>query len=193
MITGVTGGASRTSAGKRDLCSVICSPLIYGGEAIGALMIVAGRLRTSVRARRCLSPATLGAGIGRHCPSRLFAGKVELNRQVEFARSQLETVLVSTESPVIAVDRRFKLIFANPAARVLFAQTTDAEATPVHRLFPPHAFPSDYRQALREIKRNRAFSYEVVVRDRIYLCHAAPLGKAPDHRLGGGVERHYSA
>src|SRR5690606_323537 len=103
---------------------------------------------------------------------------------VEFSRSQLETVLVSTESPVIAVDRKFKLIFANPAARVLFSQVTDSESTPIYRLLPSNAFPPNYRELLREVRRNRAYSYEVVVGDKIYLCHAAPLGKA---RITGWV------
>lgn len=170
---------------KETFGSVICTPLIYGGEAIGALMIVAGRHGRLFEREDVYLLQLLGAQASvAIAHSRLFAEQVELTRQVEFSRSQLETVLVSTESPVIAVDRKFKLIFANPAARVLFSGINDIESTPVYRLLPSHAFPLDYRQLLREIKRNRAYSYEIMVGDRVYLCHAAPLGKA---RITGWV------
>ncbi|HLU11219.1 MAG TPA: ATP-binding protein [Oceanobacillus sp.] len=170
---------------KETFGSVICTPLIYGGEAIGALMIVAGRHGKLFEREDVYLLQLLGAQASvAIAHSRLFAEQVELTRQVEFSRSQLETVLVSTESPVIAVDRKFKLIFANPAARVLFSQVTDSESTPIYRLLPSNAFPPNYRELLREVRRNRAYSYEVVVGDKIYLCHAAPLGKA---RITGWV------
>jgi signal transduction histidine kinase len=170
---------------KETFGSVICAPLVYGGEAIGALMIIAGRHGKLFEREDAYLLQLLGAQASvAIAHSRLFAEQVELTRQVEFSRSQLETVLVSTESPVIAVDRQFKLIFANPAARVLFSQVKDSESTPIYRLLPSNAFPSNFRELLREVKRNRAYSYEVVVGDRIYLCHAAPLGTA---RITGWV------
>ena len=102
--------------------SVICTPLIHGGEAIGALMVVAaqrhGRLFWSEDVYMLELLGAQAAVAIVH--NRLFKEQAELTQQVEIARSQLEAVLDSTENPVLAVDRRFKLIFANPAAKALF-------------------------------------------------------------------------
>jgi signal transduction histidine kinase len=170
---------------KETFGSVICTPLIYAGDAIGALLIVAGRHGRLFEREDVYLLQLLGAQASvAIAHSRLFAEQGELNRQVEFARSQLETVLVSTESPVIAVDRKFRLIFANPAARALFSETDFADSTPVYHLLPSHALPTEYRRVVREIKRSRAYSYEVMFGDKVYLCHAAPLG---DQRITGWV------
>jgi signal transduction histidine kinase len=163
---------------KETFGSVICTPLIYGGDAIGALMVVAGRHGRLFEREDVYLLQLLGAQASvAIAHSRLFAEQAELNSQIEFSRSQLETVLVSTESPVIAVDRKFKLIFANPAARSLFLEGDDIDAIPVYRLLPAQAFPHNYRQVMRDIKRDRAYTYEVALSEKVYLCHVAPLGK----------------
>jgi len=164
--------------------SVICTPLIYGGDAIGVLIVIAGRhgklfQRDDVRLLELLGSQAAVA----IAHSRLFAEQDDLTRAVEAARSQLETVLASSENAVIAVDRQFRLIFANPAARALFSiQPGEREA--ILNLLPASAFPRDPREGLRHMRRGEAYTYEVALHDREYLCHIARLG---DSRAAGWV------
>ncbi len=158
--------------------AVMCAPLVAGGDPIGALMVVAsrhGRLfdREDVYLLQLLA-AQAAVAITQ---SRLFAGQTELNAQIEQSRNQLETVLVSTDSPVIAIDREFKLIFANPAAAALVgAQSIDPNA-PIADLLPASAFPNNLRQAFREIRTRKSLTYEAELGDKIFLCHVAGLGR----------------
>jgi len=158
--------------------SLICVPLIYGGSVIGVLMVVAGKhgrlfLREHVHLLELLG-AQAAVAIAH---SQLFAEQRNLTQQVEAARSQLETVLISTENPVIAVDRRFRLIFANPASHELFSMDRDAEGKRVTEILPSVALPPDYRAALRDLRRTRAHVYEITLGRKIYLCHLAGLGR----------------
>ena len=158
--------------------SVICTPLIYANEAIGALMVIAGRHGRLFQREDVYLLELLGAQAAvAIAHSRLFAEQGELTRQVDYARGQLETVLISTESPVIAVDRRFRVIFANPAARALFTARDGIETRPIHALLPAEAFPHDIREALRALRQTRAYTYEAALDDRVYLCHLARLGR----------------
>lgn len=157
---------------RQTFGSVVCSPLIHGDEPIGALMIVAGRQGRLFGRDDVYLLELLGAQAAVAIThSRLFVEQQELTSQVEYARSQLETVLTSTESPVIALDRAFRLIFANPAARSLINLRDDL---PLLAQLPRSALPG--RQQLREIKRNRSCTYEIAVGSTFYLCHLAPLG-----------------
>jgi two-component system, OmpR family, phosphate regulon sensor histidine kinase PhoR len=158
--------------------SVICVPLIYGGTAIGVLMVITarqGRLfsREDVHLLELLgSQAAVAIAHG-----RLFTEQRDLTTQVEAAHGQLETLLVSTENPVVAVDRHFKLIFANTAARKLFELNNIPIDGPITSVLPPFAFPENFRAAMRDLRHKRAHIYEVSLDDKVYLCHLAPLGK----------------
>ncbi len=71
--------------------SVICVPLVYGGEAIGALMVIAGKQgrlfnRDDVHLLELLS-AQAAVAIAH---SQLFAHQQQLTSEVEAAHSQLE-------------------------------------------------------------------------------------------------------
>jgi signal transduction histidine kinase len=165
--------------------AVLCSPLLYGGDAIGAMMIIAarhGRLfdREDAYLLQLLAAQTAVA----ITQSKLFNEQSALTRQVEQSRSQLETVLVSTDSPVIAVDRAFQLIFANPAAYALFHDRPLDRAASLAELLPASAFPPNMRDALRGIRKKRGYTYEATIGETIYLCHVAGLGKP---RLQGFV------
>lgn len=165
--------------------SVVCVPLVYGGEAIGALMVIAGRHgrlfnREDVRLLELLgSQAAVAIAHG-----RLFEEQAELTRQVEAARSQLETVLVSTENPVLAVDRHFQIIFANPAARALFTMPTDFEKRNIQDILPLSTLPSDFFAVMSNLRKKRAYTYEVAFEGKVYLCHLACLGRP---RISGWV------
>jgi signal transduction histidine kinase len=166
--------------------SVIALPLSYDGHSFGALMVISGRDGRVFSADDVylLQLLALQASVA-IANNRMLSEQQALTRQVELARSQLETVLVSTESPVVALDRDFRLLFANPAAAALF-EPAEGARTRIFDYFsggtailPPHGLA-----ALREIRRTRAYTYELYLKKRVYLCHVAPLGA---HRITGWV------
>ena len=158
--------------------SLICVPLIYGGDVIGVLMVVAGQQGRTFEREHVHLLELLGAQAAvAIAHSRLFAEQHELTRQVEAARSQLETLLLSTENPVVAVDRQFRLIFANPAATMLFSLGDDVKGMEITELVPRIALPTGYRNPLRDLRRNRVHVYEVSLEGKVYLCHLAALGR----------------
>ncbi|MGQ9887094.1 MAG: ATP-binding protein [Aggregatilineales bacterium] len=157
--------------------SVICVPLVYGSAVIGVLMVISGQQgrlfnRDDVHLLELLG----GQAAVAIAHSQLFAEQEALTTEVETARSQLETVLASTENPVIAVDRRLRLLMANPSARQLFKIPDNASGKALSDLIPAHALPNDFREALRNLRRNRTHVYEIQVDSRVYLCHLARLG-----------------
>lgn len=159
--------------------SLIATPLIFSDEIIGVLMVIAGRHgRIFNREDQYLLQLLAGQASLAIGHSRLLMAQDALTQQVELGRAQLETVLTSTESPVIALDRRLRLIFANPAARSVFAGLADAQAGDdlVSRL-PAKAFPPHPVAAFRRIRDEKAYSYEFPVDERSFLCHAAALGR----------------
>lgn len=158
--------------------SVICVPLIYSSRTIGALMVIAGRQGRLFQAEDVQLLELLGAQAAvALAHSRLFAEQHGLTEQVEAARSQLETVLTSTENPVIAVDRRFRLIFANPAARKLLPANYEKRGQNMLKGLPPEVLPANYRDVLRDLRVNRAHIYEIALNNKFYLCHLAQLGR----------------
>jgi signal transduction histidine kinase len=162
--------------------SVICVPLVYANSIIGVLMVIAGRQgrlfdREDVNQLE-LFGAQAAVAIAH---GRSFAEQEQLTRQVEAARIQLETVLTSTENPVVAVDRKFGLIFANPAAHNLFPITKSYTVT---EIVPRDILPDNIRIVIKQVRQNGSYVYEVPIRDRIYLCHLAMLGK---DRINGWV------
>jgi signal transduction histidine kinase len=168
-------GVDELPLARERFGAVMCAPLIYAHEAIGTLMVIAGRQgrlfeREQVYTLEVLS-AQAAVAISQ---SKLFEEQRALTAQIESARDQLETVLSSTESPVVAVDRQFRLIFANPAARALFDLRDDSKT--VFDLLPPSALPQHRFAALRAMRRSRAFSYEIQVHDRVFSCHLAQYG-----------------
>ena len=165
--------------------SLICVPLIYGGGVTGVLMVVSGRQgrmfeREQVNLLELLS-AQAAVAIAH---SRLFAEQQELTQQVEAARSQLETLLISTENPVVAIDRQFRLVFANPAASVLFSLERNVKGRLIAELVPSAALPLHYRNALRDLRHNRVHVYEISLNGKVYFCHLASLGRSG---VGGWV------
>lgn len=157
--------------------SVICVPLIYSSDVIGVLMVVAGPQGSLFSHEDVylldLLAAQAAAAIAH---SQLFADQHKLTQAVEAARSQLETVLVSTENPVIAINRQSRLIFANPAARQLLKLDADADGIHINEIVPVGSLPGRYRDVLESIRRQRTHIYEVKVEGKTYMCHIASLG-----------------
>lgn len=170
---------------RQTFGSVICVPLVYGSHIIGVLMVVAGRQRQLFSQDDVYLLELLGAQAAvAIAHSRLFSEQMALTDKLEQAHSQLETVLTSTENPVIAVDRSFNLIFANPAARKLFKLPLNAEGHPIHALLPEIALPGDAQEALRIVRHKEGYIYEISLDNKFYLVHLAILGRP---RIAGWV------
>jgi len=162
---------------RKTFGSVISVPLIYNEEPIGVLVVIGGKQGRLLRKEDVQSLELLGAQAAVAITnSRLFAYQDNLTRQVEAARSQLETVLISTENPVVAVDRELRVIFANPAAQKLALNHNIPKASLIRDIFKPTVFPN-YHNALRDLRYKGVHIYEVQFETRDYLCHIASLGK----------------
>lgn len=171
-------GASDLPLANETFGSVISVPLNYGNEAIGVLMVIAGRQSNMFRREDVRPLELLGAQAAVAIThSHLFAEQNELTGQVEAARSQLETVLTSTENPVIAVDRQLHPIFANPAAQKLFAISNGEKSLPITKTLPLSVLPSNYREVLGQLRHRTSYVYEVSLREQVFLCHVAQLGR----------------
>jgi signal transduction histidine kinase len=163
---------------RQTFGSVIGVPLRYGNQVIGVVMVIAGKQGRLFSLDDVHQLERLGAQAAvAIAHSRLF-------KEVEEARNQLETLLSSTENPVIAVDRRFTLIFANPAAHRVLKISPDRLHQRIDHILPAAAFPKNYREILRAIKSTGGYAYEISLDNTVYLCHLAAIG---DGRINGWV------
>lgn len=171
---------------KETFGSVICVPLIYDNDVIGALMVI-GSKQGHLFDKEDMSLLELLASQAAVAISygRLFNEQKDLTEQLGIAHEQLRTVLTSTDNPVLAVDRNLNLIFTNPAARELFHLDTFHSRANLIQAIPDYALPSNYREALRNIKTRGAYRYEINRNGKTYLCHVASLGER--NRVDGFV------
>lgn len=172
-------GATDLPLAREAFGAVICVPLSFADEVVGVLLVIAGRQgrlfdREDMRLLELLAPQAAVAITN----SRLFEAERSLSHDLVAAKNQLETILTSTENPVVAVDRKFRVLVANPAARHLFDPAYDAapEGEYLVNLIPTDLLPPDPRRALRDLWRYRALTYDVTAQGRTYLCHVAELG-----------------
>ncbi|MCC6613346.1 MAG: GAF domain-containing protein [Anaerolineae bacterium] len=176
------GGAPDLPVARETFGSVIAAPLTYGQAAIGALMVIAardGRLfdKDDVHLLELLGAQAAVAIANSH----LFEEQRELAEALEFSRSQLETVLKSTQNPVIAVNRKLDVIFANPAAHALMARELEADNRQpklVYRLFlgqPQPPAEGNTQSILDTLHRRKDFKFELDVEDTVYLCYVTAL------------------
>lgn len=160
--------------------SVVCTPLMFANEVVGVLLVVhsrQGRLfnHEDVRLLELLGPQAAVAITN----SRLFEAERELSSDLASAKNQLETVLSSTRNPVVAIDRNFRIIFANRAAENL-VNDRSLPITIGHCIFdliPPHYFPPRPKRALRDLRSRGVHVYEISLSDQTFLCHIAGLGQ----------------
>jgi two-component system, OmpR family, phosphate regulon sensor histidine kinase PhoR len=158
--------------------SIICVPLIYNESTIGVLIVIAGQQGRLFQRQDVQLLELLGSQAAvAIAHSRLFGEQQDLTRQVESARNQLETVLTSTENAVIVVNRKLHLVFANPSAEKLFSGTSVSIDDTLPRLLPKSIFPNDVRAALRELHFKQAYTYEITISGKTYLCHVTSLGQ----------------
>lgn len=167
--------------------SVICVPLSYDNDVIGALMVIAGKQGTLLEQsdvdllELLAAQAAVTISYG-----NLFNSQKVLTEQLENANEQLGTVLRGTDNPVLAIDRNMNLIFTNPAAEEVFELDTIHSRENVRRALPREALPINYRIALKTIRERGSFRYEVEIDNKTYLCHVASLGDERE-RIDGFV------
>jgi signal transduction histidine kinase len=171
-----TGQADMPFA-KETFGAVIAAPLIFADEVMGVLVVIEGPQgrrfdREDVRLVDLLGPQAAVAITN----SRLFERQRGLTDELEAAKNQLETVLTSTENPVIALNRRCEIIFANPAAAELF-DSQSLTGRRIREIAPTSILPTNPGLALRELNQRRVYIYEVTIRERTYLCHVGLLGR----------------
>jgi signal transduction histidine kinase len=171
-------GEDELPLAKETFGSVICVPLIYDRDVIGALMVIGGK-QSHLLDKEDVSLLELLAAQAAVAISygRLFNEQKTLTEQLAVAHEQLRTVLTSTDNPVLAVDRNLNLIFTNPAARDLFHLDTFHSRANLTKAIPDYALPKNYREALRNIKIRGAYRYEINRNGKTYLCHVAGLGE----------------
>ncbi len=162
---------------KTSFGAVLAAPLVFADEVVGVLVVIEGPQgkrfdREDMRLVDLLGPQAAVAITN----SRLFERQRALTDELEAAKNQLETVLTSTENPVIALNRRLEVIFANPAAVALF-EDQPLSGRSIHDIVPAAAMPSNLYQAVRDLYHKRTYIYELTVRDRTYLCHLGLLGR----------------
>jgi two-component system phosphate regulon sensor histidine kinase PhoR len=165
--------------------AVACVPLMFASEVVGVLLVVQGRQgrlfsREDVHLLELLGPQAAVAITN----SRLFEAERQLSSDLTAAKDQLEVVLTSTENPVVAVDRQFRIIFVNPAALKLLGAVDQPVGGRIVDLVPSRFLPSSLRRALRDLRERGVHIYEIATDERTYLCHVAELGRP---RLEGWV------
>jgi two-component system, OmpR family, phosphate regulon sensor histidine kinase PhoR len=161
---------------KESFGSVIASPLIFADEVMGVLFIIEGIQgkrfdKEDMQLLDLLCPQAAVAIKN----SRLFEQERTLTTELIAAKETLETVLTSTENPVIALDRNYRIIFANPAsARLLSTEALAGKS--LMDVAPNSIFPRNPRKVLRVLRQDRVYTYELTVGDKTYQCNLGLLG-----------------
>lgn len=157
--------------------SVICVPLLYSHLGLGALMVISGKQGRVFAQREVRLLEMLGTQAAvAIAHSQLFNEQQVLNEQVRSAKSQLETVLVSTDNPVIAINLGKDIVFANRAAWELIP-SQGIEDNAALRMHIIDRLDFDGPNASKQ------FGQELDVFDRTYLCQVAEM----DDVIGGGM------
>lgn len=156
--------------------AVVTVPLMFADEVVGVLLVIQGRQgrlfdNDDVHLLELLGPQAAVAIIN----SRLFEAERELSTDLVVAKNQLETVLTSTENPVVAVDRQFSVIFANPAAVSLLNGTRDVVGECIFDVAPRDFVPDDPRRVLRDLRKRGVHIFEISDQQRTFLGHITEL------------------
>lgn len=172
-------GAPDLPMARETFGSVIGVPLIDDEAVIGALLVIAGTQgRLFDRAEVPLLEMLGAQAAVAIANGRAFSEQREVT-------DQLRAVLLSTESPVIALDRQMRLIFANLAAEAAFdLDVTSGRGRAIGDLLPASLLPPSLREVLSTLRESRVYIYEIAWRDKIYQCHLATLG---ERRVEGWV------
>ncbi len=170
-------GKSDLPLARETFGAVASVPLIFAGEVVGVLLVIQGRQgrlfgREDMHLLELLGPQAAVAITN----SRLFEAERGLSNDLAIAKNQLEIVLTSTENPVVAIDRSQRIIFANPAAvQLLDIKDTSPIGQRIREVVPPTYLPSNLRRALRILRQQHVYVYEIAANQSTFLCHVAEL------------------
>lgn len=170
-------GRPDTPFAEQGFGSVIGVPLIFGDDVVGVLLVIDGPESRifeleDVRLLELLAPQAAVAITN----SRLFEQERALTDELEVAKTRLEAFLLSTDNPVVALNKRLEVIFANEAAvKLVSVSPTALNNRVLTDLIPQHLLPNHPRKLLRDLKRHNSHVYEVAVEGRFYLCHLARI------------------
>ncbi len=164
--------------------AVVGMPLIFNEDVVGVLLLVEGRdgrlfdEEDMQRLELLASQASVAI-----TNSHLFEQELALTNQLVTAKLQLETVLISTTNPVVAVDRKLQIIFANPAAVALINIEDVHEGIqnrPLLDLISSRLLPPDLRAMVRDLRQTGSHVYEVEIHQTDFLCHVTRTEKPGD-------------
>jgi signal transduction histidine kinase len=158
--------------------SVIGTPLIYDEKIIGVLLVIAST-RNRIFTQEDVHLLELLASQAAVAISydQLFNHRVTLANQLEVTNDQLQTVLASTESPVLALNRQFNVIFANRAAEKVLYQFITSTLDPIIDSLPKSLLPKSYLKASRDMRKTGVHIYEININAKTYQCHIAKWGE----------------
>ena len=160
---------------KETVGSIVCVPLV-DNDIIGALMLVAGRQQRLFVKEDVELLEQLGSQVAVAVShGRLFDEQTHLANELKSAHEQLNTLLNSTTSPVIATNRQLQIIFSNPAAGLLLSDE-NANGKNIEHLVDQNILPKNAKKVLMDIRDKKVHIYEVNLDDKIYYCHLAQLG-----------------
>jgi signal transduction histidine kinase len=161
--------------------SVIATPLSYRQDTIGVLLVIAARDGRSFDRDDAYQLDLLGAQAAVAISnSHLFEEQKALAEQVELSRSQMETVLSSTPSPVLAFNRQMDIIFTNLAARDLLQEALRKLPTTLLGTALLQNPQHSVRKVLRSLRQGGHYSFELSLAGRDYLCTVTALRTATE-------------
>lgn len=172
-------GIPDTPFAEQGFGSVIAVPLIFAGDVVGVLLVINGhesRLfdQEEVRLLELLAPQAAVSITN----SRLFEQERALSDELEVAKTRLEAFLLSTDNPVIALNKNLQVIFANKAAAELVANDApDLRQQSLLDLVPRTYLPPFPRQLVRDLKKHKSHVYELKIEEKTYLCHLARISQ----------------
>jgi signal transduction histidine kinase len=173
------------SAFRPAFGSVIGTPLIYDNAVIGVLIVI-----SSVQSRVfTLQDVTLLDLLASQAAvalahDQLFSNRELLANQIQLANDQLQTVLASTKSPVLALDRNLVVVFSNAAAyEVLHSLGLNQSVLILSDVLRP-LLPPQPLVAIRRIRRYGVYVYELNVAEKTYQCRLSAWGS---RRIEGWV------
>jgi two-component system phosphate regulon sensor histidine kinase PhoR len=166
-------GVPDTAFALQRFGAVMGVPLIFDIQVVGVLLVISsaeGRLfdEEDIQVLNLLAPQAAVAIVN----ALLFQRQRDLTTQLEAAKNQLEAVLLSTNNPVIALNKRLHIIFANNAACTLLGDCS-AEITNqnLRHLVPQSYLPPSPRQLFRDLQEHQSHVYELELAGKNYLCH----------------------
>lgn len=166
-------GGEDYSLANETAGSVMSVPLFSNEEILGVLLVIAGQKGKVFDSHDLRLLEQLSNQVA------VAISHSQLFENLDNAHAQLQTVLTSTDNPVIAVNRELKIIFINPSAKILFSEQIN-EAT--HDVIsgvapiPSHFLPPNLKDFIYQIRNNGYFTHEYDFGNHIYLCRIATLG-----------------